>query len=182
MADVKKLLVTNNLRDVASTNYDLLMVHLGEQLTGARSLTERDHVGATLESLRSNPALADLFKQCLVFLDGVLLTGKEPLEEVLKALQRLVDRPERHDVLAFFYRNPDVVDNLAGISIWSGHSEQAVEEILESLVTTGVIQKHGHGPEAVYTYANDVEVLKAVDDFMRRGTRDAGRGTRDAGR
>jgi hypothetical protein len=57
-----------------------------------------------------------------------------------------------------------------------------VEEILESLVTTGVIQKHGHGPEAVYTYANDVEVLKAVDDFMRRGTRDAGRGTRDAGR
>lgn len=81
------------------------------------------------------------------------------VEEVLDSLLKL-------DLLVFFQRNPDALDNPAGIALWVGHDENSVARELAALAQVGLIEAHGSGPDTIYTRARDPQVLGKLDEFM----------------
>jgi predicted transcriptional regulator len=86
-------------------------------------------------------------------------TAEVLLEEILDSLLKL-------DLLVFFQRNPDTLDNPAGIALWVGHDEASVARELAALAQAGLIEAHGVGPDAIYTRTNNPRTVQKLDEFM----------------
>ena len=86
---LRELLVTDKLRDVAFTDYELLIAQLDEQLNWALNPVERGNVEASLAALRNQPLLVHRFKECLVFIEGLRDTVQTLPEETFRTWRQL---------------------------------------------------------------------------------------------
>lgn len=82
------------------------------------------------------------------------------------ALEQILDSLLKLDLLVFFERNPDILDNPAGIALWVGHDENSVARELAELAQVGLIEAHGSGPDTIYTRARNPEILSKLEEFM----------------
>ncbi len=58
----------------------------------------------------------------------------------------------RIELLHFFARNPYTVDTAGGIALRLGRPEEYVRDVLEHLVTLGILRKEGADADALYCY------------------------------
>jgi len=81
-------------------------------------------------------------------------------------LYDLLDSVVTLDLVVFFHQNPDSVDSLAGIALWTGHDPKRVEQEVPKLVGAGILERDGEGEEAVYLYTRDSRIRGVIEEFM----------------
>lgn len=81
-------------------------------------------------------------------------------------LDRAIDNLIKLALLALFANNPDTIENVAGLALRVGCRIQGIEENLPALVKAGLIEQHGEGDGAVFTYTRDPALCEMVGGYF----------------
>lgn len=80
-----------------------------------------------------------------------------------------IDNLVKLELVMFFHRNPETLDDLCGISRRLGYSPEVIGSAMPGLVAAGLLTQHGQGPAALYRYTQDPEVRRVVEgDYSSR--------------
>lgn len=63
----------------------------------------------------------------------------------------------------FFHDNPDSVDTAESVGRWLGYDRHEMEAALTEMAEAGLLQKHGAGRGAVYSFTSDPALRESVD-------------------
>lgn len=112
------------------------------------------------------------------FLSGGMVGVSASKRITAEQMASIADSIAKVELLLFFHSNPMAVDSAKGLSIWLGRDPRVVEEAANELVDAMVLTRYGEGEEAVYTLANDSEIIGALEEFVsttlsRKEMRDA---------
>lgn len=84
-------------------------------------------------------------------------------------VDQAIDNLVKLDLVVLFATNPDTIENVAGLAIRLGCTPQVIQENLPALIRSGLIERHGDGDRAIFTYTRDPDLRQAVGQrFLAR--------------
>ncbi|MCL6639606.1 MAG: hypothetical protein K6T80_08030 [Firmicutes bacterium] len=98
-------------------------------------------------------------------------SGREKLEQLLAAI---TDSIIKISLVVFFHRNQGALDSAEGLARWVGKKTEEVERALAELTDVGIVDKIGEGRFAAYSYTQDEEMIRAIEEFVMAMARENG--------
>lgn len=82
--------------------------------------------------------------------------------------QDITRSPAKLKVLAFFHKNPSVIDTARSIAIWTKENPTLVKRVLEDLVEAKILVTHRTSSTTAYAYTQDDEIISAVSKILEK--------------
>lgn len=87
------------------------------------------------------------------------------IDEILKELESALLRIE---ILAFFSKNPYVMDTVNRFSEWLKRPPSNIAREFDYFTRKGIVEKIGEGENAIYSYTSDLDVINKINEFVER--------------
>lgn len=81
----------------------------------------------------------------------------------LSELNKIINKSDLHrDIIRFFHENPASIDTLRGISTWVRGDHAEVRDVLEDLVSSGILISHKASSTTGYSYTRDIKITSLI--------------------
>jgi len=82
-------------------------------------------------------------------------------------LKKIVTKSLLHrDIVSFFYENPASIDTPRGVSTWVKHDRARVKQILDELVSSGILTAHKATSTTGYSLTRNKALISAIKKIL----------------
>ena len=85
----------------------------------------------------------------------------------MKNIKNLFKNDVIKKILLFFNENPQCIDTAKGISVWIACDSDIVQEMLDKLVSEGVLINHKSSSTDAYSYTNNRDIIKNIEKYIK---------------
>ena len=81
-------------------------------------------------------------------------------------LKKIVGNKLARDILAFFHMNQGSIDTVSGVAAWVREDKKKTEDVLDSLVKDGMLEKDSSGSTKGYCYTRNRKAMKIIKKII----------------